>query len=171
MTNISGSVLSELNRQYNQELGAAHGYRALSLWCDAQNFKGFARFFAKQVAEEYVHAAKFSAYIIDRGEMPETAGLPAPKTNYKSVLEAAQTAQGMEQHNSKGIYAAYEAAMTAKDYSTTVFLQWFINEQIEEEAWALEMVERVQAATCAGGFSDLDRHIERYLAEETTAEA
>jgi hypothetical protein len=45
-------------------------------------------------------------------------------------------------------------------------MHWFINEQVEEEAWCLEMVERVQAATCAGGFSDLDRHIERYLADD-----
>jgi ferritin len=42
-------------------------------------------------------------------------------------------------------------------------MQWFIKEQVEEEAWSLEMVERVQAATCAGGYSDLDRHVERYL--------
>jgi ferritin len=45
-------------------------------------------------------------------------------------------------------------------------MHWFINEQVEEEAWSAEMVERVQAAACSGGMSDLDRHIERYLAEE-----
>jgi len=51
-----------------------------------------------------------------------------------------------------------------------VLLHWFINEQVEEEAWAAEMVDRVQAATCAGSVSDLDRHIERYLADEKKAE-
>ena len=57
----------------------------------------------------------------------------------------------------------YDAAVAAKDYPAQVLMQWFINEQVEEEAWCMEMVERVQAATCAGGTSDLDRHIERYL--------
>jgi ferritin len=63
--------------------------------------------------------------------------------------------------------AVYETALAAKDYPAQVLMQWFINEQIEEEAWCLEMVERVQAANCAGGFSDLDRHIERYLAKKS----
>jgi ferritin len=45
-------------------------------------------------------------------------------------------------------------------------MQWFVNEQVEEEAWCLEMVERVERASCAGGLSDLDRHIERYLEDE-----
>ena len=57
----------------------------------------------------------------------------------------------------------YEAAQAAKDYPAQVLMHWFINEQVEEEAWSTEGVERVQAASCAGGLSDLDRHIERYL--------
>jgi len=69
----------------------------------------------------------------------------------------------MEHSNTQGINALYEAALAAKDYPAQVLMHWFINEQVEEEAWSLEMVERVQAANCAGGFSDLDRHIERYL--------
>ncbi len=65
--------------------------------------------------------------------------------------------------NSAPPNSVYEAALAAKDYPAQVLMHWFINEQIEEEAWCLEMVERVQAASCAGGLSDLDRHIERYL--------
>jgi len=166
MTKITANVLTELNRQFNQELAASHGYRALSLWCDDQNFKGFARFFAKQIAEEQAHAGKIIAHLIDRGALPELAAVPAPKLNFKSVLDAAQHAQSMERENTKGVYAVYEAALASKDYAAQVLMQWFINEQVEEEAWALEMVERVQGATCAGGFSDLDRHIERYLADD-----
>jgi ferritin len=69
----------------------------------------------------------------------------------------------MEQSNTQGINSVYEAALGARDYPAQVLMQWFINEQVEEEAWCFEMVERVQAATCAGALSDLDRHIERYL--------
>jgi ferritin len=164
MSKIPSKVQSELNRQFNQELGAAHSYRALSLWCQDANYKGFAAYFAKQAGEELVHASKMSAHLIDRGIMPEITALAAPKQSFKSLLDVALHAQTMEAETTQGINAVYDAALTAKDYPVQVFMQWFINEQVEEEAWCLEMVERVKAATCAGGMSDLDRHIERYLA-------
>jgi ferritin len=63
----------------------------------------------------------------------------------------------------------YEAALGAKDYPAQVLMHWFINEQIEEERWSAEMVERVQASTCAGSLFDLDRHIERSLEEQMLA--
>ena len=164
---IPAKVLAELNRQFNQELGAAHSYRALSIWCEAQNLTGFAGFFTKQAAEEHVHAEKIIAHIIDRSAMPKMTAIAAPKYDFKSLLEVARHAQVMEQTNTKGINSVYEAALGAKDYPAQVLMQWFITEQVEEEAWCYEMVERVQAATCAGSLSDLDRHIERYLADDT----
>ena len=60
--------------------------------------------------------------------------------------------------------------LVAKDYPAQVLMHWFINEQVEEEAWAGEMVDRIQSATCAGSLSDLDRHIERLLEQGITAE-
>jgi len=163
MNKIPSKALAELNRQFNQEYSASHSYRALSLWCEDQNLKGFARYFARQAEEEQEHARKITAHIIDRGVLPEFGAILAPKHNFKSLLEVAQHAQAMERNNTAGINAVYEASVEAKDYPTQVLMQWFITEQVEEEGWCLEMVERVQAATCAGGLSDLDRHIERYL--------
>lgn len=162
---IPAKVLAELNRQLNQELTAAHSYRALSFWCEEQNLKGFARYFDKQAGEENGHANKIARHLIDRRELPATTAIPAPKHNFKSLLEAALHAQAMEQENTRGINSVYEAALAAKDYPAQVLMHWFINEQVEEEDWSAEMVERVQASTCAGSFSDLDRHIERYLEE------
>lgn len=167
---IPATVLTELNRQINQEFGASHNYRALSIWCEDRNLKGFSSYFAKQAAEEQEHAQKIVGHVLDRGVRPELATIAAPKTDFKSLLEAARHAQSMEQNNTSGVNAVYEAALGAKDYPTQVLMQWFISEQVEEEAWCLEMVERVEAATCAGGLSDLDRHIERYLAKNIAAE-
>jgi ferritin len=163
---ISPKVLAELNRQLNQELIASQEYLALSLWCDLRNLAGFTRFFAKQSGEEREHAAKIMKHLRDRGVAPELGAVPVPKQSYKALLEVALQAQAMEQGNTKGIHAVYEAALLAKDYPAQVLMHWFINEQVEEEAWAEEMVDRVQAATCAGSLSDLDRHIERYLADD-----
>lgn len=160
---IPAKVLAELNRQLNHELSAAHSYRALSIWCAEQNLKGFASFFGEQATEEQEHAGKIVNHLIDRGCAPELAAIAAPRQNFKSLLDVAQQAQTMEQANTQGIYAVYEAAVAGKDYPAQVFMHWFINEQVEEEAWSTEMVERVQAATCAGSLSDLDRHIERLL--------
>ncbi|HPU54873.1 MAG TPA: ferritin [Verrucomicrobiota bacterium] len=167
---IPANVLNELNRQYNQELSAAHSYRALSFWCEAQNFKGFACFFDKQAEEEIAHAKRIAAHLIDRRVLPQTGTLPAPKRDFQSLLEAARHAQSMEEINTKGIHTVYEAALASKDYPAQVLMHWFINEQVEEERWSTEMVERVQAATCAGSLSDLDRHIERLLAEKLFAD-
>ena len=166
---IPPPVLAEINRQINQELSAAQAYLALSLWCDARNLCGFAGFFAKQAEEEREHAAKITRHLLDRAVTPELAAIPAPKQNYGSLLEAALQAQDMEQANTKGVNAVYEAALAARDYPAQVLMHWFIKEQVEEEAWAAEMVDRVQAATCAGSLSDLDRHIERHLASEKKA--
>ena len=66
-----------------------------------------------------------------------------------SGKEVAQHAERMEQANTQGINAVYEAALAAKDYPAQVLMHWFINEQVEEEAWTAEMVERVRGATCA----------------------
>lgn len=164
---IPPKVLAELNRQLNHELNAARNYLALSLWCLDQNLKGFASFFAKQNNEEQGHAGKISSHLIDRNVLPELTPLNAPKQHFKSLLDVAQHAQAMEIANTQGINSVYEAALAAKDYPAQMLMQWFINEQVEEEAWSTEMVERVQAASCAGSLSDLDRHIERYLDGET----
>lgn len=162
-TKMPPPVLAELNRQLNHELSAAHAYLALSTWCAAQNLKGFAGFFAKQAGEEREHAGKFMQHLLDRGLAPELAAIPAPKQQFDSLSTVADLAQKMEQANTAGINQAYEAAVAARDYPAQVLLHWFIEEQVEEEAWAAEMVDRVQAATCAGSLLDLDRHIEKLL--------
>jgi ferritin len=157
------TVLNEIQRQINYELGAAHSYLALAIWCEEENYKGFASFFKKQSGEEREHADKLIGHLLDRGILPELGVLEAPKGRFESLADAARQAQAMERSNTAGIHLAYEAALQAKDYPAQVLLQWFISEQVEEEAWTDEMVERVARSNCAGGLGELDRHIERYL--------
>ncbi|HEY9171899.1 MAG TPA: ferritin [Verrucomicrobiae bacterium] len=165
-TTIPAPVLTELNRQLNHELTAAHSYLAMSVWCHAQNFKGCAGFFAKQSGEEREHAEKLMKHVLDRGVAPTLSALPAPKQDFKSLLDVVKQAQTMEQSNTRGINAVYEAALTAKDYPAQVLMHWFITEQVEEEAWAAELVDRVESATCAGSLLDLDRHVGKILGSE-----
>lgn len=160
------AVLSELNRQINQELSAAYGYQAVSVWCESQNFVGCASFFARQAGEEREHAGKIIKHLVDRGAEPAFAALPAPKQAFQSLLEVALLVQAMEQENTRGINTVFEAALAAKDYPTQVLMHWFIAEQVEEEKWAAELVARVQGAICAGSISSLDRHIVDFLVDK-----
>ena len=165
-TKISPKVIEELNRQFNLELAAAHSYLALSVWCDVRNLKGFGKYFVKQAGEERSHAERILKHMTDRGLTAEVTAVPAPKQEFKNLLEVAQQVQAQEHNNTLGIHAVYEAALTAPDYPAQVLMHWFIKEQVEEEDWSTEMVERVQSASCAGSLSDLDRHIERYLEQK-----
>ncbi|NUQ12897.1 MAG: ferritin [Gemmatimonadaceae bacterium] len=162
---IAQALLTELQRQMNHELGAAHAYAALAIWCFDRNLKGFARYFYKQSAEERAHAQRFIDHLLDRGALPVLGAIDAPRGSFDSLVDAARHARAMEQANTAGINRAYEAALATKDYPAQVMLHWFINEQVEEEAWTDEMVARAEASTTPGGMQALDRHLERYLAD------
>jgi len=165
-TKIPSKTLAELNRQLNYELTAAHAYLAMSVWCGSQNLKGFAAFFSKQAGEEREHAEKLMKHVMDRSVAPGLAAIAAPKQDFKSLLEVVEKTLAMEQANTGGINAVYEAAVATRDYPAQVLMHWFIKEQVEEEAWAAELVDRVRAATCAGSLMDLDRHIEKLLGDD-----
>ena len=165
-TKIPAKTLTELNRQFNYELTAAHAYLALSVWCASRSLKGFATFFSKQSGEEREHAEKIMKHVLDRSVAPELRAVTAPKQDFKSLLEVVGKAQAMEQSNTCGINAVFEAAVAARDYPAQVLMHWFIKEQVEEEAWAAELVDRVRAATCAGSLLDLDRHVEKLLGDD-----
>ncbi len=163
---VPAALVTELQRQFNHELAAAHAYTALAVWCFERNLKGFARFFYTQAGEEREHAQKFMDHLLDRGVMPVLAAIPAPKTAFRSIAEVAKHAQAMELANSAGIHQAYEAALKSKDYPAQVLLHWYIGEQVEEEAWCEEMVARTEAATTPGGLQALDHHIIKQLADK-----
>jgi ferritin len=157
------AVVTALEQQLNHELKAAQDYLALALWCEVRDWDGFARFFRKQAGEEREHADKFLNHLTDRGVLPALGTLPAPKRDYTGLLEVARLAHGLECANTAGIQAAYEVALQEKDYPAQVLLQWFINEQVEEEAWSSKMVAKVERASCGGGAFYLDHHLEKEI--------
>lgn len=163
---IKPATLAALKAQYISELSNVNYYLALSLWSEKENLNGFAGWFKKQSAEETLHAAKIAEHLIDRGELPEVGAIPAAKIDFASLIEVAKYTQTIEGATTDKIYAAYQTAVQEGDLPAQLFLQWYVNEQVEEEAWTDEMVDRVSGATCAGSLGELDRHIERYLGGE-----
>lgn len=164
---IPTNVITALEAQATHELFAAQSYLAMSCWCEVQQHSGFASFFHKQAGEEREHADKILKHLTDRDVIPKIGALAAPAVTFKTLLDLAQAAYDFERANTAGIHAAYEAALAAKDYPAQVMLHWFINEQVEEEAWSDKLLVKVREAGCAGALMNLDRHLEKILGTDS----
>ncbi|WP_269523182.1 ferritin [Coraliomargarita parva] len=160
---MNASLQAALTDQANHELFAAHSYRAMAIWCAAEDFAGFAEFFNKQAEEELEHADKFIEHMLDRGIAPALSGMDAPKTEFKGLVEIAEYAEILERRNSENINQCYDIALEIKDFASQPMLLKFIDEQVEEEAWAAKMITLCKRAECPGGIYNLDRHIIKEL--------
>ncbi len=159
-TPLIGDALREaINEQANHELFAALSYRAMSFWCADHDYNGFARFFAQQADEENEHAEKFFRFLLDRDVQPEVGALEAPRNDFGSLVVVAQKAKELERLNTEKIKACYKLAVDAAEHEALPLLLWFLNEQVEEEAWTHTMVTLTRRAECAGAQYGLDRHI------------
>lgn len=122
-----------LNKQIHAELMASHLYLAMSVYFEAEEFPGFAHWMVEQSAEERSHAFRLITYLHDRGERVKISALSEPPAKFKSVLDVFQKALANEEAVTKHIYKLYEQASAEKDFATQVELQWFVQEQVEEE--------------------------------------
>jgi len=159
----SAKVIAALEKQADHELLASQNYLAMSYWCEVHHYAGFASFFKKQAGEEREHANKILQHLADRDVVPKIGPIPAPVGAFKALIEVSQAAYDFERANTAGIHAAYEVALAEKDYPAQVLLHWFINEQVEEEAWSDKLVVKTREAGCAGALMNLDRHLEKIL--------
>jgi len=90
------------------------------------------------------HAAKFFAYIVERGGKVALEAIAQPKSDYQSPLEVFQASLGHEQRVSAAICALYDLALAGKDYATLSFLKWFLDEQVEEEKTVAEIITKLE---------------------------
>lgn len=139
-----------VNAQMNEELFSEYLYLSMSAYFEGSNLKGFAHWMRKQAAEERAHAMKFYAYVFDRAGAAEFAAMKKPQMAWESPLAAFEAAYAHEQHITGKIHALHDMAEKQNDKATANMLQWFINEQVEEEASALEIVEKLKIAGKSG---------------------
>jgi len=130
---IPSEVEKALAGQINQELTAAYTYLAMAAWFDRQSLDGFAHWMQLQYQEETAHGMRLFRYLLDRGGRLELEGIGKPRTEYGSVREVFEAALKQEQENTKSINALYGLAVQLNDYATISHLQWFLDEQVEEE--------------------------------------
>lgn len=143
---IAQSMQQSLNKQINAELYSAYLYLSMAAYYDAANLKGFAHWNKLQYKEETGHAMKLYSYIFDRGGRVTLEAIAAPKTEWRTPLEAFTEAYTHEQKVSAMIHSLVDQARTEKDLATESFLKWFIDEQVEEEDHARSIVERLTLA-------------------------
>lgn len=133
-----------INQQINQEFSAAYKYLGMATYFDTQNLEGFANWMQKQFEEEQAHGLRLLRYLQDRGGKVELDTLPAPGTEYESPLEIFNISLEQEQANTAAINHLYELATKHLDHATKSHLQWFLDEQVEEEKSVEDIIALLQ---------------------------
>ncbi len=130
---IQKELENAINAQINQELTASYNYLGMSTYFDELSLDGFASWMQNQHSEEQEHAMKLLNYLQDRGGRVQLASIPSPQVEFTSILEVFEISLQMEIENTNSINALYELALKHSDHATKSHLQWFLDEQVEEE--------------------------------------
>jgi ferritin len=143
---ISRQIQDAFNNQLNAELYSAYLYLSMSAYFESMNLKGFANWMRCQAQEEMVHAMKFYSFLNDRGGRVVLSAIDSPPVKWDSPLAAFEDAYRHEQKVTGLINNLVDLAMQEKDHSAGAFLQWFVTEQVEEEASADAVVQKLKLA-------------------------
>ncbi len=143
---LSDKIQAAFNTQIGHEFANSIQYLAIANYFESENLKGLAKMFTKQAAEEHTHAMKFTQFLLDTGSKVEIPALPAPQNNFASAEAAAQLALDAEIRTTNQINDLLTLALNEKDYAAQNFLQWFVNEQVEEIATATTNLDIIKKA-------------------------
>ncbi len=163
---LSEKMQAAMNKQINAELHAAYLYLAMAAHFEHQNLPGFAHWMRLQANEEVAHAMKFFDFIVERRGrvlLEPIGGVPAA---WESPLAVFEAALAHEQKVTSLIHGLVNLAVEERDHASDSFLQWFVDEQVEEEASADAVVEQIKLAGDSGvALFMLDRELGARQAE------
>lgn len=161
-----------LNEQVNKELFSAYLYQAMSAYFEKLGFKGFANWTAIQAKEEMTHAMKFYAYIVERGGTIILKTIDAPQSEWKNVIDTFENILKHEYKISASINELVNIAIEEKDHASNNFLQWFVSEQVEEEANVDEILQQLKFIGDNGAqLFMLDRELKQRVFVDATTQA
>jgi len=141
---VSEKIVTLVNEQISKEQYAAQLYLSMSAWFYAQDLEGIGNYFRVQSKEELMHADKMFDYVNDIGGQIILNEVPKPPHEFNNAQEIFEKALDHERLVTKSIFNIVKAANDEGDFATTSFLQWFINEQVEEEASASLLVTKIK---------------------------
>ena len=141
---LSENLLKNLNDQVNFEFYSSYTYLAMAAYAESVELSGFANFFRVQAKEELDHALKFYDYIFQKNGFVELEQIPKPNHKYDSIIDVFQKGYEHEQLVTSKIYALADIAAEEREHATMSLLNWFIDEQVEEENNFNSLLKRVK---------------------------
>lgn len=162
---LSEIMQAALNEQIKMEAESSQIYLAMASWAEVKGFEGIAIFMFKQSDEERQHMLKLVKYINQRGGHAIISALDEPKLDYTSFRTLFRQLYEHEVKVSESINILVDIALTAKDYATSNFLQWYVSEQIEEEASAKVILDKIDLiGDDKGGLYMFDNDMKNFTA-------
>lgn len=157
---IDGKMQETLNKHANAEFYSSYLYLSMSAYFQSVNLTGFAQWMRVQAREELAHAMKFYDHIVERGGRVSLLLVEAPPSQWDSPLAAFEDAYRHEQKVTGLINRLVDEAVQNRDHATNNFLQWFVSEQVEEEASVDAIVQKLKlVGDAAGGLFMIDREL------------
>ncbi|HDP34614.1 MAG TPA: ferritin [Candidatus Hydrogenedentes bacterium] len=148
---MKAELQKAFNKQINEELFSAYLYAAMVNFFEGKNLKGFANWMRAQTVEELNHANKLIGYLHERGADVKLDAIAKPTATWKNTLSAFEAAYKHECHITACINKLHALATKVNDPAAVIFLNWFVSEQVEEEANADEIVQQLKLAGDAPG--------------------
>ena len=159
---LSKKVKEALNRQINAEMYSAYLYLSMASYFESIDLEGCASWMKAQTQEEMIHAMKIYDFVIERGGRVLLDAIKAPQQEWDSALAVFEHAYEHEQYVTSLINDLVDLAIEERDHATQIFLQWFVTEQVEEEASANAVVQKLKLASASkggGGLFLVDREL------------
>jgi ferritin len=141
---ISNNMAALISAQINRELFSAYLYLGLSAQTETMSLKGAAAWFLAKHGEELTHALKMFRYLVNQDAALTLAAIPVPETVADGVLRIFERTLEHERSVTRSINDMVDHALAEKDHATNIFLQWFVTEQIEEEATVNDIIGRLR---------------------------
>ena len=161
---LSQKIADALNTQVAMEASASQNYLAMACWCDSKGLSGCAQFLYNQAEEERMHMMKFIQYINESGSFAIAPAVPTPQLEYNHVQHLFETAYQNEKAVSAAIDNLVDIATQERDKQTANFLQWFLDEQHEEETSYRSLLDRISLIGLEGrGLYFIDKEVENLV--------
>ena len=148
---INRKIQDAINTQINLEQYSAQLYLAMSAHCEGRSFRGFAHWLRMQAQEETKHAMKLVTFLLDRGGKLELGAISAPQSDFGTVTQVFEKILEHEKSITGKIGSLFELSRAEKDYASEITLQWYVTEQVEEEANVGQIVDQLKAVGEQGG--------------------
>lgn len=158
---LSKKIETALNGQIAIEAGSSQAYLAMASWAENQGLSGTAAFLYRHSDEERMHMLKLIKFVNERGGRAVVPALKQPSTAFKSITDIFRSLLEHETHVTATINQVVDTCLKEKDYTTHNFMQWYVGEQIEEEALARTLIDKLNLiGNDKGGLYLFDRDLE-----------